>query len=395
MRRAGGRRSGAARPPSILRAPGGQPGHQRVQLPTAAPAAGTGSRPSRRRANSAAFKPTRRAPSRPWSSASRSIKRRTGGVARPPCARLFSANVHAATRPARWPCPAKTAAAVGSVPDRPWPGRSSDNSVWRCAASSGRQAAASCAATRRCHAAATRAPAGCPPGRGGAAACQRKPTGVDQSDLLPRFGFRGVACQAHAGTGPALAIMARTSLGFMPHLGHDRSPGPAIAHVPPTTCTAQVERGGVMRGPVAWPACRAPITWLLLRNLHALSIEPLEAGLGVPCRSHAAAGSRCCRPGCPCWHACRCLGRKTWTQLHGPGWAQAAAAAAGGASNTSSAAGNALAATQPALLAAHAYVRYLGDLSGGQMLARIVSQGLQLPARCRAWRSTTSARPSR
>ena len=34
--------------------------------------------------------------------------------------------------------------------------------------------------------------------------------------------------------------------------------------------------------------------------------------------------------------------------------------------------------TQPDLLVAHAYVRYLGDLSGGQMLARIVRESLAL-----------------
>ena len=34
---------------------------------------------------------------------------------------------------------------------------------------------------------------------------------------------------------------------------------------------------------------------------------------------------------------------------------------------------------QPELLAAHAYVRYLGDLSGGQMLAGIVARSLTLP----------------
>jgi heme oxygenase len=35
---------------------------------------------------------------------------------------------------------------------------------------------------------------------------------------------------------------------------------------------------------------------------------------------------------------------------------------------------------QPALLGAHAYVRYLGDLSGGQLLSGIVSRSLQLPS---------------
>ena len=37
-----------------------------------------------------------------------------------------------------------------------------------------------------------------------------------------------------------------------------------------------------------------------------------------------------------------------------------------------------LAQQQPALLAAHAYVRYLGDLAGGQMLRRVAQQAYQL-----------------
>jgi heme oxygenase len=39
----------------------------------------------------------------------------------------------------------------------------------------------------------------------------------------------------------------------------------------------------------------------------------------------------------------------------------------------------ALGAQQPELLVAHAYVRYLGDLSGGQVLGRIVGQKLKAP----------------
>ena len=38
-----------------------------------------------------------------------------------------------------------------------------------------------------------------------------------------------------------------------------------------------------------------------------------------------------------------------------------------------------LSASAPVLLSAHAYVRYLGDLSGGQMLRNIVVRSLQLP----------------
>jgi heme oxygenase len=62
--------------------------------------------------------------------------------------------------------------------------------------------------------------------------------------------------------------------------------------------------------------------------------------------------------------------------LHGPRWASeidlqpAAAAYVARLSE--------LDATQPALLLAHAYVRYLGDLSGGQMLRRIIAQSAGL-----------------
>jgi heme oxygenase len=35
--------------------------------------------------------------------------------------------------------------------------------------------------------------------------------------------------------------------------------------------------------------------------------------------------------------------------------------------------------TNPALLVAHAYVRYMGDLSGGQSLRHIVRSALDLP----------------
>ncbi len=40
-----------------------------------------------------------------------------------------------------------------------------------------------------------------------------------------------------------------------------------------------------------------------------------------------------------------------------------------------------IAATEPALLLAHAYVRFLGDVSGGQILGSVVADHLELPDR--------------
>ena len=64
--------------------------------------------------------------------------------------------------------------------------------------------------------------------------------------------------------------------------------------------------------------------------------------------------------------------------LHGPGWSAALAVQPSGAQYVSRL--QQLEAEQPELLLAHAYVRYLGDLSGGQMLSRIVAQSLHLPS---------------
>ncbi|MDP3823258.1 MAG: biliverdin-producing heme oxygenase [Burkholderiales bacterium] len=64
--------------------------------------------------------------------------------------------------------------------------------------------------------------------------------------------------------------------------------------------------------------------------------------------------------------------------LHGPGWHAALAVQPSGAQYVLRL--KQLEADEPELLLAHAYVRYLGDLSGGQMLSRIVAQSMQLPA---------------
>jgi heme oxygenase len=65
--------------------------------------------------------------------------------------------------------------------------------------------------------------------------------------------------------------------------------------------------------------------------------------------------------------------------LHGPDWkpeiAPAAAAAAYAAHLRT------LNLHDPLLLVAHSYVRYLGDLSGGQLLSRVVAEALRLPGK--------------
>jgi heme oxygenase len=63
--------------------------------------------------------------------------------------------------------------------------------------------------------------------------------------------------------------------------------------------------------------------------------------------------------------------------LHGPGWASRLPPVAEGEAYASRV--RAVAESEPMLLAAHAYVRYLGDLSGGQMMGEVVARGLALP----------------
>lgn len=64
--------------------------------------------------------------------------------------------------------------------------------------------------------------------------------------------------------------------------------------------------------------------------------------------------------------------------LHGPAWAEAIPLQPATVHYVERL--HALAAAQPELLLAHAYVRYLGDLSGGQMLSHIVAASLTTPA---------------
>ncbi len=124
------------------------------------------------------------------------------------------------------------------------------------------------------------------------------------------------------------------------------------------TLHAEVERTGVMADLLAGRLERAGYA-ALLRNLHAIyaALEPALEGfelLPVPALARAPRLA------------------KDLEALHGAGWREAlplAPAAAAYAVRL-----RALGARQAPELAAHAYVRYLGDLHGGQVLARLVAR---------------------
>lgn len=122
--------------------------------------------------------------------------------------------------------------------------------------------------------------------------------------------------------------------------------------------------GALLRGRIERPAYCA-----LLRNLHAI-YAALEAALArhathaLIAPVHAPALSRTAALA------------SDLLVLHGPAWASEIVlqpAAVGYVARL-----HEVVATQPGLLLAHAYVRYLGDLSGGQMLRRIVAQSAAL-----------------
>lgn len=129
-----------------------------------------------------------------------------------------------------------------------------------------------------------------------------------------------------------------------------------------------VERAGLMPALLRGQLPRAGYL-LLLRNLHAL-YEALEAGL-----ARHAGHPRLLPLPLPALARAGVLAADLEV-LHGPGWALALPLCAATRAYVDRL--HLLADRQPALLAAHAYVRYLGDLNGGQVLARLVGQGLQL-----------------
>ncbi len=121
---------------------------------------------------------------------------------------------------------------------------------------------------------------------------------------------------------------------------------------------AEVERTGVMADLLAGRLPRAGFA-ALLRNLHALyaALEPALEGFAL-------------LPVPPLGRTARLA--EDLQVLHGPGW-QAALPLAGAAAEYAARL-QALGARQAPELAAHAYVRYLGDLHGGQVLARLVAK---------------------
>jgi heme oxygenase (biliverdin-producing, ferredoxin) len=129
-----------------------------------------------------------------------------------------------------------------------------------------------------------------------------------------------------------------------------------------------LERGPLMQSLLRGQMPRAAYC-ALLRNLHAV-YAVLEPAL----EHHAS------HPGlAPVYSAelfrCAALAEDL-AELHGAAWQVEIASVPTALRYAQHL--NQLASHRPDLLAAHAYVRYLGDLSGGQMLRRVVAQALSL-----------------
>jgi len=107
---------------------------------------------------------------------------------------------------------------------------------------------------------------------------------------------------------------------------------------------------------------------LMLRNLHAL-YEALEAALDRHEHLPLVGPVRL-----PVLYRAGALADDL-RQLHGTGWNELRLTEA---MHSYVARLDHLSRTRPPLLAAHAYVRYMGDLSGGQILREVVRRGLRL-----------------
>ena len=130
----------------------------------------------------------------------------------------------------------------------------------------------------------------------------------------------------------------------------------------------EVERAGVMRLLLRGQLERSGYC-RLLRNLHAV-YAALEEGLSQHASDPGLAVLRCE----PLFRS-EAL-REDLNFLHGADWADSIALTSAASQYVRHL--HVLATRAPLLLGAHAYVRYLGDLSGGQMLTRVVTKSLGL-----------------
>ncbi len=130
----------------------------------------------------------------------------------------------------------------------------------------------------------------------------------------------------------------------------------------------EVERAGVMRLLLRGQLDRAGYC-RLLRNLHVI-YAALESGL-----SRHSSNPSLAILGCEPMFRRNAI-RQDLDFLHGADWNEAIALTE--TATQYAAHLEDIAERSPSLLGAHAYVRYLGDLSGGQMLNRIVAKSLTL-----------------
>lgn len=160
-------------------------------------------------------------------------------------------------------------------------------------------------------------------------------------------------------TPPAVATTVATTVADLP----------ARLRQATRTLHARAERSGAMAQLLAGRLPRARYV-ALLRNLHAL-YAALEDGLDA---RHADPRLAALRD--PRLYRRRAL-EDDLARLHGSGWRAEIALAR--ATTAYAERLQALARRAAPTLGAHAYVRYLGDLYGGQVLARLVARAYALP----------------
>lgn len=130
----------------------------------------------------------------------------------------------------------------------------------------------------------------------------------------------------------------------------------------------RAERSGVMHALLRGQLSRRDYC-RLLRNLHAIYVA-LEAG----CDEHAE-HPLLAHVHDPALHRASALAADL-DHLHGNQWRSKTVLAPSAQDYVQRLAG--FARDEPVMLVAHVYVRYLGDLNGGQMLQRIVRESMQL-----------------